>query len=65
MCMTHGYSQDHRPDLKPAVLALMGSPDGGLPCVRKSWDGNTSDPRMFQERAEAVLSAFKTTPSPR
>ena len=63
--MTHGYSKDHRPDLKQAVLELMVSQDGGVPVVRKSWDGNTSDTRVFQERAEALMSAFKDTPSPR
>ena len=31
MCLTHGYSKDHRPDLKQAVLALMVSQDGGDP----------------------------------
>ena len=65
ICITHGYSKDHRPDLKQAVLELMVSQDGGIPFVSKSWDGNTSDTRIFQERAEALLSAFKTTPSPR
>lgn len=65
MCMTHGYSQDHRPDLKQAVLALLVAQDGGLPLVSKSWDGNTADTRVFQERAAALLSAFKSTPSPR
>jgi transposase len=65
ICITHGYSKDHRPDLKQAVLELMVSQDGGVPLVSKSWDGNTSDTRVFQERVEALLSAFKTTPSPR
>src|SRR5215471_6118540 len=65
ICITHGYSKDHRPDLKQAVLELMVSQDGGVPLVSKSWDGNTSDTRVFQERAEALMSAFKTTPSPR
>jgi transposase len=62
MCMTHGYAKDHRPDLKQAVLALMVSQDGGIPVVSKSWDGNTSDTRGFQERAQALMSTFKRTP---
>ena len=65
ICLTHGYAKDHRPDLKQAVLELMVSQDGGVPFVRKSWDGNTADTRIFQERAAALLSAFKPTPSPR
>lgn len=32
MLITHGYSKDHRPDLKQAVLELMVSQDGGGPC---------------------------------
>ncbi len=61
--ITHGYSKDHRPDLKQAVLELMVSQDGGVPFVSKSWDGNTSDTQVFQQRAEALMRAFKDTPS--
>ena len=65
MTITHGYSKEHRPDLKQAVLELMVSQDGGVPFVSKSWDGNTSDTKIFQERAQALLTTFKTSPSPR
>ena len=65
MRITHGYSKDHRPDLKQAVLELMVSQDGGVPFVSKSWDGNTSDTQVFQQRAEALMRAFKDTPTPR
>lgn len=63
--ITHGYSKDHRPDLKQAVLELMVAQDGGIPFVSKSWDGNTSDTQVFQKRAEVLMRAFKDTPSPR
>ena len=63
--ITHGYSRDHRPDLKPAVLELMVSQDGGVPFLSKSWDGNTADTQIFQERAQALMTAFKNAPSPR
>jgi transposase len=65
MTITHGYSRDHRPDLKQAVLERMVSQDGGIPCVSKSWDGNTSDIEMFQARAHALVAALTKTPSPR
>jgi transposase len=65
MTITYGYSTDHRPDLKPAVLELMVSHDGGVPFGSKSWDGNTSDIEVFQERARALLAAFQNAPSPR
>jgi transposase len=63
--ITHGYSRDHRPDLKQVVLELMVSQDGGVPLVSKSWDGNTSDIAVFQERAQALMAAFQNAPSPR
>jgi len=65
IAITHGYSKDHRPDLKQAVLELMVSQDGGVPLLSKSWDGNTSDIEVFQERAQALMETFKNSPSPR
>ena len=55
--------KDHRPDLKQAVWALMVAQDGGVPCVRKSWDGHTSDTQVVPRRAEALLGALKDTPT--
>src|SRR5205823_6399840 len=63
--ITHGYSKDHRPDLKQAVLELMVSQDGGVPFVSKSWDGNASDTQIFQERAAALMTTFQRSPTPR
>src|SRR5207244_10033624 len=63
--ITHGYSKDHRPDLKQAVLELLVSQDGGVPLVSKSWDGNTSDTQIFKERAETLLAVFARSPTPR
>src|SRR5262249_15840007 len=63
--ITHGYSKDHRPDLKQAVLELLVSQDGGVPLVSKSWDGNTSDTQIFKERAEALMTAVASAPTPR
>jgi transposase len=63
--ITYGYSKDHRPDLKQAVLELMVSQDGGVPFGSKSWDGNTSDIEVFQKRAQALMAAFQNAPSPR
>ena len=61
----HGYAKDHRPDLKPAVLALLVSQDGGVPMVSNSWEGKASDTQMFQERAAALLTAVAQAPTPR
>jgi len=65
IAITHGYSKDHRPDLKQAVLELMVSQDGGVPLVSKTWDGNASDSQVFQERAKALLSTFEHSSTPR
>ena len=65
IAITHGYSKDHRPDLKQAVLELMVSQDGGVPLLSKSWDGNASDTHIFQERAQALMASFRESPSPR
>jgi transposase len=65
IAITYGYSKDHRPDLKQAVLELMVSQDGGVPLLSKSWDGNTSDIEVFQERAQALIETLKNSPSPR
>jgi len=58
-------TQDHRPDLKQAILELMVSQDGGVPFVSQSWDGNTSDTQIFQERAQALITTLKHSPRPR
>jgi transposase len=65
IAITYGYSKDHRPDLKQAVLELMVSQDGGVPLVSQSWDGNASDSQIFQDRAQALLLTFKQSPTPR
>jgi transposase len=65
IAITHGYSKDHRPDLKQAVLELMVSQDSGVPLMSKSWDGNASDTQIFQERAQALMATFRESPSPR
>ena len=43
----------------------MVSHDGGVPLVSQTWDGNASDSQVFQERAQALLSTFKQSPTPR
>src|SRR6266436_7628741 len=65
IAITHGYSKDYRPDLKQAVLELMVSQDGGVPLVSKNWDGNASDSQIFQDRAQALLSTFAQSATPR
>jgi len=65
VAVTYGYSKDHRPDLKQAVLELMVSQDGGVPFLSKSWDGNASDNAIFKERSAALLKEFAASSGPR
>jgi len=62
--ITHGYSKDHRPDLKQAVLEMMVAQDGGVPFVSQSWDGNTSDTEIFKERSEALMEQLSASETP-
>jgi transposase len=65
MTSTYGYAKAHRPDLTPAVLARMVSPDGGVPVGSTSGDGHTSDSTVFQERAQALVATLQNAPRPR
>jgi transposase len=65
IAIIHGYSKDHRPDLKQAVLELLVSQDGGVPLLSQSWDGNASDNSVFKERCEALIAQCKASDSPR
>ncbi len=62
--LTHGYSKDHRPDLKQVVLELVTSQDGGIPLMMKSFDGNANDSTIFKERCEMLLSSFRNADFP-
>jgi len=63
--ITHGYSKDHRPDLKQMVLELMVSQDGGVPLLMKSWSGNSDDNTIFQHRSKELIEAWKDLDAPR
>jgi transposase len=54
--ITHGYSRDHRPDLKQFVVDLMSTADGGVPLFLRIADGNEADQAVFAE----LLKDFRT-----
>lgn len=54
--ITHGYSRDHRPELKQFVVDLMQSGDGGIPLFLRVADGNEADQATFAK----LMSDFKT-----
>jgi transposase len=45
--ITHGYSRDHRPDLKQAMLSLICTHQGALPTWLEPLDGNQADSGSF------------------
>lgn len=53
--ITHGYSRDHRADLKQFVLNLICVGDGDIPVMMEIASGNQSDKARFSE----LLSEFK------
>jgi len=64
IAVTHGYSKDHRPDLKQVILELLVSQDGGVPLLCKTWDGNTSDNEVFSTRAKALVEGLQKNTNP-
>lgn len=47
--ITHGYSRDHRPDLRQFLAQMMVSSDGGVPTFFRVSDGNESEAKVFAE----------------
>ena len=62
--ITHGFSKDHRPDLKQAILELIVTQDAGIPILQKAFSGNASDNKIFKERARALVENFKKGDNP-
>ncbi len=52
--ITHGYSKDHRPDLKQAVLSLVVNGPSAMPLWMEALDGNSSDKRSFHQTMARV-----------
>lgn len=54
--VTHGYSKDHRPDLKQIMFGSLVSRDGGIPLYGKALDGNRSDSESAAEFFQKIRS---------
>lgn len=63
--ITHGYSKDHRPDLKQAVLELVVTQDGGVPFICKCHNGNASDNTIFGNRVRQLIKQLRDGSQPR
>jgi transposase len=50
--ITHGYSKDHRPELKQVVVTLVTSQKGRIPLWLEALDGNNSDKHSFRKTVD-------------
>jgi transposase len=57
--VTHGYSKDHRPDLKQVMMGLTMSGPANLPVWMEPLSGNSSDKTSFHETISHVRAFQK------
>ena len=57
--VTHGYSRDHRPDLKQVVVQLICSYQSHLPVWLEVLDGNQTDKTSFPQTIAAYLEELR------
>lgn len=57
--ITHGYSRDHRPDLKQFILDLIVTGDGNIPVFIEAASGNQSDKKAFGQIAKNYKKKLK------
>ena len=62
--ITHGYSKDHRPDLKQVVVTLITNQKGRIPLWLEALDGNSSDKTSFPESVDAYCQHLKEAEFP-
>jgi transposase len=59
ICITHGYSRDHRSDLKQWMLALGTTGEGEIPSFMRPLDGNSSDKVTLVDAVEALQEQLR------
>lgn len=57
--ITYGYSKDHRPDLKQAIMGLICVNRTSIPAYLNALSGNTSDKTSMPEMAQWYLDRFE------
>jgi transposase len=62
--ITHGYSRDHRPDLKQAVLSLICSYRSRLPVWLEALSGNEADRTSFPKTIQAYVDQLDAGETP-
>ena len=62
--ITEGYSKDHRPDLKQAVVTLITSQASSIPVWLEALDGNSNDRVSFPKTVQAYCKALDKPEQP-
>ncbi len=62
--ITHGFSKDHRPDLKQFVLNMITLHKSRIPIWVEALDGNTVDKTSFAQTITAFLDQIKESEKP-
>jgi transposase len=62
--ITHGYSKDHRPDLKQVVVTLVTSQKGRIPLWLEALDGNNSDKHSLKATVDAYCRQLSAGEEP-
>jgi transposase len=57
--VTHGYSRDHRPDLKQIVTRFICENQAGIPVFMKSLSGNSNDQTDFRVTVKTHIEGLK------
>ncbi len=57
--ITHGYSREHRPDLKQFIVDLIVTGDGKIPIFIEAASGNQSDKKAFGHIAKNYYKQLK------
>ncbi len=57
--ITHGYSREHRPDLKQFIVDLIVTGDGNIPIFIEAASGNQSDKKAFGKIAKNYHKQLK------
>jgi transposase len=59
--ITHGYSRDHRPDLKQVVVSLICSYQSSIPVWLEALDGNRADKESFPSIIGTYVSQMQAS----
>jgi transposase len=62
--ITYGYSKDHRPDLKQAVVALICMYRSAIPVWLEALSGNSADKTSFPQTVQAYVAQLQTSERP-